>query len=52
MTHDDIAQIPKNHTVTYSRVVVDFHPQKSDPHHIRITTGVISSINPVSCSKH
>ncbi len=28
MTHDDIAQIPPNQTVTYARVVVDFCPQK------------------------
>ena len=24
---------------TYSRVVVDFHPQKEDPNRVRITTG-------------
>jgi hypothetical protein len=39
MTHDDIAQIPKNQTLIYARVVVDFCPQKSDPHHICITPG-------------
>ena len=37
MTHDDIARIPPNQTATYARVVVDFRPQKSDPHRIRIT---------------
>ncbi len=39
MTHDEIARIPKNQTVTYARVVVDFCPQKADPHCIQITTG-------------
>jgi hypothetical protein len=32
MTHDKISRIPKNQTVTYARVVVDFRPQKADPH--------------------
>jgi hypothetical protein len=39
MTHDEVARIPKNQTVTYARVVVDFCPQKADPHCIRITAG-------------
>jgi hypothetical protein len=39
MTHDNIAQIPKNQMVTYSRVVVDFCPQKSNPHFICLTAG-------------
>jgi hypothetical protein len=39
MTHDEIRTIPKNQTVTYARVVVDFCPQKADPHRIRITAG-------------
>ncbi len=39
MTHDEIQTIPKNQTVTYARIVVDFHPQKADPHCIRITAG-------------
>jgi hypothetical protein len=34
-----IAKIPKNQTVTYARVLVDFRPQKADPHCIRITVG-------------
>ena len=39
MTHAKIWNIPKNQTVTYVRVVVDFRPQKEDPHRIRITAG-------------
>ncbi len=39
MTHDEVKHIPKNQTVTYARVVVDFHPQKADPHRIQITVG-------------
>jgi hypothetical protein len=39
MTHDEIRALPKNQTVTYAHVVVDFHPQKADPHRIRITAG-------------
>jgi hypothetical protein len=37
MTHAKIPNIPKDRTVTYSRVVVDFHQQKGDPHRIQIT---------------
>jgi hypothetical protein len=32
MTHNKISRIPKGQTVTYERIVVDFHPQKEDPH--------------------
>ncbi len=39
MTHEEIRKIPKTQTVTYARVVVDFQPQKVDPHQIRITAG-------------
>ncbi len=39
MTHDEIRRIPKNQTVTYARVIVNFCPQKADPHCIRITAG-------------
>jgi hypothetical protein len=39
MTHDEIRTIPKNQTVTYARAVVDFCPQKADPHRIHITAG-------------
>jgi hypothetical protein len=39
MTYDEIQALPKNQTVTYASVVVDFFPQKADPHRIRITAG-------------
>jgi len=39
MTHEDIPNIPKDCTITYARVVVDFRPQKEDPYRIRITAG-------------
>jgi hypothetical protein len=39
MTHDKISRIPKGQTITYARVVVNFRPQKMDPHCIRITAG-------------
>jgi hypothetical protein len=39
MTHDEIKLIPRYQTVTYARVIVHFHPQKDDPHRIRITAG-------------
>ena len=39
MTHNKIKMIPRTQTITYARVVVDFCPQKFDPHRIRITAG-------------
>jgi hypothetical protein len=39
MTHDEILLIPADQTVTYARVVVDFCPQKANPHQIRIMAG-------------
>jgi hypothetical protein len=39
MNHDDIARIPKQQTVTYARIAVDYRPQKADPHRICITAG-------------
>ena len=36
ITHKDV---PKNKTVTYGRIVVDYHPQKADPHRTRLTVG-------------
>ena len=39
MTHAEILLIPADRTITYARVVVDFRPQKADPHRIRITAG-------------
>jgi hypothetical protein len=35
----EIPNIPKDRTVTYPRVVVDYRPQKEDPNRVRITTG-------------
>jgi hypothetical protein len=32
MTHAEIQNIPRNQMVTYARVVVNFCPQKADPH--------------------
>ena len=37
MTLDEISTIPKDRVVTYSRVVVDYRPQKEDPNRVRIT---------------
>jgi hypothetical protein len=31
MSIDEIKQIPKDRTVTYARIVVDYRPQKKDP---------------------
>jgi hypothetical protein len=39
MTHDEIKAIPKDRTVTYARIVVDYRPQKEDPNRVRITIG-------------
>jgi hypothetical protein len=40
MTHKEILLIPADRTITYAWwVVVDFRPQKADPHRIRITAG-------------
>ncbi len=39
MTHNEIKLIPRSQTITYARVVVNFHPQKDDPHQTRIIAG-------------
>jgi hypothetical protein len=39
MSIDEIKQIPKDRTVTYARIVVDYRPQKKDPNRVRITVG-------------
>ena len=39
MSHEEIKNIPKDRTVTYGRIVVDFRPQKEDPNRVRITAG-------------
>jgi hypothetical protein len=37
MTHSEVLYIPKDRTVNYARVIVDFRQQKADPHRICIT---------------
>ena len=39
MTHKEVQNIPKDQTVTYTRMVVDYRPQKSYPNQVRITAG-------------
>ena len=39
MTHAEIFLIPTEQKITYARVVLNFCPQKADPHFIRITAG-------------
>ncbi len=39
MDPKDIPNIPADRAVTYANSVVNFRPQKEDPHHIRITAG-------------
>ena len=37
--HEAIRNIPRDRTVTYTRIVVDYRPQKSDPNRVRLTAG-------------
>ena len=39
MAREDIKNIPKDRTVTYAHIVVDYRPQKTDPNRVRITAG-------------
>jgi len=39
LSHDEIKKIPKDRTITYARIVVDYRPQKDDPNRVRITVG-------------
>ena len=39
MDIDQIRQIPKDRTITYARIVVDYRPQKQDPFRVRVTVG-------------
>jgi len=40
MTHNKIAHaLMAKNFFTYANPVIDYHPQKDDPHQIRITTG-------------
>jgi hypothetical protein len=34
MSHAEILNMTQNQTITYARVIVDFCPQKADPHRI------------------
>eukprot|EP00804_Cyclotella_cryptica_P024159 CCRYP_015591-RA/>CCRYP_015591-RA protein AED:0.25 eAED:0.16 QI:0/0/0/1/1/1/2/0/716 len=39
MTHTQIRNIPRDRTIIYGRVVVDYRPQKEDPNCVQITAG-------------
>ena len=39
LTLQEMKNIPKDRTVTYALIVVDFRPQKDDPNRVRITAG-------------
>jgi hypothetical protein len=39
MTHAEILHIPRNQIITYDCMVVNFWPQKTNPHRIQITAG-------------
>ncbi len=39
LTHDEIANIPTDCTVTYARIVVNYCPQKASPDRVPITMG-------------
>ena len=39
LSHDKICEIPADQAVTYTRIAVDYRPQKADPNRIRITVG-------------
>ena len=39
LTHEEIAMIPKDGIITYTRVVVDSKPQKDDPNRVRLAVG-------------
>ena len=39
LTHKEIKNIPKDRAITYTRIVVDYHPQKADTNRIRLIVG-------------
>ena len=39
LSHNEIQNIPKDQTVTYAYIVVDYWPQKQDPNRVCITMG-------------
>jgi hypothetical protein len=48
MTHEQIKQIPRDRTITYGRIVVDYRSQKADPNRVRIIAGGISLTTPAN----
>jgi hypothetical protein len=39
LNHEQIQCIPKDRTITYTRIVVDYRPQKTDPNRVGLTAG-------------
>ncbi len=39
LTHTEIRCIPKDQTVMYAQIVINYHPQKDDPNQVWITVG-------------
>ena len=39
MDRQQIREIPKDKTITYARIFVNYFPQKADPHRVRVTLG-------------
>ena len=39
LTHNEIRAIPKDRTITYACIVLDYRKQKKDPNRVRITVG-------------
>jgi hypothetical protein len=39
LSHKEIRLIPANQRVMYTRIVIDYWPQKDDPNRVRITVG-------------
>ena len=39
LTPEQVKQIPRDRTVTYTQIVVDYQTMKSDPYRVRITVG-------------
>ncbi|KAL7465745.1 hypothetical protein ACHAXS_006062 [Conticribra weissflogii] len=39
LNHQKLANIPKDRTITYARIVVDYRPQKADLNRVQITAG-------------
>jgi hypothetical protein len=42
MTHHNINNIPRDQTITYGLIVIDYCPQKPDPDRICITLGAVT----------